>query len=350
VACILQHVPLLERFTSCALVCRAWAAAAAAVPSAVCLPPKDSDHLVQLQDWLALRGGAVVALTLQPLPHTYQHKWSTLQLPVLKLVRLRSLNLCYINAQVSWLDALQISNGGMMPAALGLPLRNADSSIGSTAAILPQLQELRLSHCNLTKQLVDKLLTATTLTKLQWEFVYLHNDTLTRMLAEVEVLAILWQRLQLLPKLSELQLGGESMTAADVTPLSALQRLQHFTLQLDCSTYSEKCMSGARELLSALQHLTQLQHLQLERCQLHTVQPEHQTADTYDTYECFSALTASTQLTHLEITEWGAMPVPIAAFDYMFPPGWVLPNLKVLVLDGFECGSQRCVCGQHRLA
>jgi hypothetical protein len=35
VACILQHVPLRQRLNRCALVCRAWAAVAVAVPADV---------------------------------------------------------------------------------------------------------------------------------------------------------------------------------------------------------------------------------------------------------------------------------------------------------------------------
>jgi hypothetical protein len=82
--------------------------------------------------------------------------------------------------------------------------------------------------------------------------------------------------------------------------------------------------------MEALQHLTQLQHLQLQTFALHRssnqlLQPE---------VASYSALAASTELTSLTLHNVYGMPVPKAAFDYMFHPGRMLPHLKVLTLGG----------------
>jgi hypothetical protein len=62
------------------------------------------------------------------------------------------------------------------------------------------------------------------------------------------------------------------------------------------------------------------------------VQPRQQGGS----YACFSALTASSQLTALILAGSGNgnRPVPQEAFQHMFPPGQVLPQLKQLSLHG----------------
>jgi hypothetical protein len=97
---ILQHVPVRKRLASCALVCRAWAAAAAATPAEI-----DSRHAYSvkeakaLQDWLAKHGGVVEVLRIR-------HKnWimdqTGLQLPVAKFSRLHKLELSSMKAQAA---------------------------------------------------------------------------------------------------------------------------------------------------------------------------------------------------------------------------------------------------------
>lgn len=101
--------------------------------------------------------------------------------------------------------------------------------------------------------------------------------------------------------------------------------------------------AGARGLLAALQHLTQLRHLQLSNCHLQEVgargglaQPQQleQQQQGDSGYKCFSALTASARLTALHLSERISNPLPAgpAAFTHMFPPGKVLPELQALSL------------------
>jgi hypothetical protein len=238
-------------------------------------------------------------------------------------------------------------------------------------------------------------------------------------------MTILWQKLQLLPKLSQLQLVDidlEALTPPDIASISTLQSLQNLGVVLFASHCSaaaiaaaapagltalslkvkeplaeaarvavpEVCLArlrdlqsfsgegvrmrpgtlasltrlrdlrlidpgivsdseeqGARELLAVLQHLTQLQHLQLSRCQLHSLEPqpqpqlEQQQQQGLDSLSCFSALTASTQLTALVLKQWNDAPVSQAAFDRIFPPGRVLPRLAILSLTTYS--FQHCV-------
>jgi hypothetical protein len=63
VVCILQHVQLRQRLTSCALVCRAWAAVAATTaPADIELRLDSTRRTVGLEDWLSNHGGVVVGL------------------------------------------------------------------------------------------------------------------------------------------------------------------------------------------------------------------------------------------------------------------------------------------------
>jgi hypothetical protein len=174
---------------------------------------------------------------------------------------------------------------------------------------------------------------------IHWQYVELHDDYGAEQLAQDQNMSTLWQQLQQLPTLSELQLHEEGAAPADIAPLSNLQGLQRLKLQLRFA--SGKTESGPTELLAALQHLTQLQHLQLDSCQLHKTRPQPQRRGVG--YQCFSALTASTQLTALVLTDvpplhkappnWRLRHVPAEAFAAMFPLGRLLPDLKELCLQ-----------------
>jgi hypothetical protein len=253
------------------------------------------------------------------------YSWSdscSLQLPVAKLKQLRRLDLENLKVQLN----------------RGSKSRRG-ASLTETSPVLTQLQELSMRMCPLSVQLASHLLGATALTKLHWEHVMPFNDNTGPVIAHTgwntqrarQGLSVLWHQLQLLqqlPKLSELKLAGYLPTAAGIAVLGKLQHLQHFSLRLQ--DYSEDHEPCARALLAALQHLTQLQHLELHVCGLCTGQPQA---------SMFSALTASTQLTTLSVTDGVLAPVPQAAFGHMFPSGHVLPKLMVL------CFGSRFIAG-----
>jgi hypothetical protein len=213
----------------------------------------------------------------------------------------------------------------------------------SAAAVLPQLQDLKLFDCKLTAQLLIHILSVSGLSKLQWQHVQLFRDR-EGDLTEGEVYAILWQQLQLLPKLSELHHYDGRLAAADIAPLSTLQHLQHLNVRrLDYRWEGfGPTESGPTPLLTALQHHTQLHHLELNTCTLYLSAPQG------GSYQCFSALTASSQLTAqltALIIRGDYEPVPKAAFEQMFPARWTLPNLQVLRLSSEK--RKHCVEAAH---
>ena len=360
-----------------------------------------SERFVQLQDWLGKHGGVVERLTdkgddhIPHYPSRRDMKQPMLQLHVPSFLQLRSLDLSFMRARLPGQGVSTRSSArGRKGSSLTGPSSNtAGSTSGSgapgessnTVVLLPQLQELRLQHCYITEQLATQFLSTSTLTQLQWDDVIIYNTNWTKRTAPEQVLSALWQELQLLPKLSVLELGGR-LTAADVTPLSSLQHLQRLGVSLfsnsaaaavaaaappgltaldldlgstimgfgDHSAPSEvhlsalsqlQCFRGAgvrmqpstlaaktglqelhlhwpktsdrlhwisRELLSALQPLTQLRHLELKECWLNRVEPQPEQQG-YG-YQCFSALTASTQLTALILAESAVPPVPHVQF------------------------------------
>jgi hypothetical protein len=252
-------VPLRQRLNCCALVCRTWAAAAAAAPAEVVIWLDSRDRCAQLQGWLAKCGDVVVSVSTRDDVASRRGGFLGLKLPTPELTALRQLSVSRLNIR---------SN-----------CRSSSVAAGSAAVTLPRLQELRLSGCELTVRYLSQLLSATNLTRLH--------------LARLNF--------------------TECATAVDVASLSKMQQ-QHVT-----------------QLLAALQHLTQLRHLELSDMALYRVSAQpHQGGS----YQCFSALTASTQLTVLILAEDSNMPVPQAAFEHMFPPGLALPHLKHLCLYG----------------
>lgn len=138
-----------------------------------------------------------------------------------------------------------------------------------------------------------------------------------------------------MPNFTELWQQEDAVTVADISPVSRMQHLQHLGLQLNYGQGEQEL--GARKLLSALQHLTQLRSLSLLGCKLRWAHPQQG-----HSYESFSALTASTQLTVLNNAGSEAEPIPHAALVHMFALGHVLPHLKVLSLSR-ACYAPHCV-------
>jgi hypothetical protein len=240
VACILQHLPLRQRLTTCALVCKAWAAVAATVPANVELGTYSSETAKQLQDWLNAHADMVVRLTHA---HTYQdaHTW---QLPVRKLTQLRSLNLSQVDANMTKDHQTQQQQQqqavGEMSAHRQQQRCSCSGSVGSPTAVLPQLQDLKLSSCLLSAELLSHVLSATSLTKLQWDSVRSSRDCSAPPVtcSAPPAVSMLWEGLQHMTKLSELRLldvdgpGANALTLADIATFSNLCSLQKLDVVL----------------------------------------------------------------------------------------------------------------------
>ena len=242
VACILHHVPLQHRLSCCALVCRAWAAAAVAVPAVIDVDFTSSERSGQVQHWLAKHGGAVAGLTGAGTQGGDVHLSHPLQLPVQKFTQLRSLTLSYLKVELPLQGVSTDSSAGTLSgSALTGASSSTASSLGSAATAatspiaLPQLQELKLLKCQLSAQLLSQLLSATAVSKLHWWELNPLSESAAAWSWEASSAQgppTIWQQLQLLPKLSELQLVHGSLETVDVAPVSNLQHLQHLCLQL----------------------------------------------------------------------------------------------------------------------
>jgi hypothetical protein len=239
VACILQHLPLRQRLTSCALVCKAWAAVAATVPANVELGTYSSETAKQLQEWLDAHADVVVRLAHA---HTYQdaHTW---QLPVRKLTQLRSLNLSKVDANMTkdhQTQQQQQQQQQQQRQAVGemsahrQQQQRCSGSVGSPTAVLPQLQDLKLSSCLLSAELLSHLLSATSLTKLHWDSVRSSRDCSAPPVtcSAPPAVSMLWEGLQHMTKLSELRLLDVDGPGADIATFSTLCSLQKLDVVL----------------------------------------------------------------------------------------------------------------------
>jgi hypothetical protein len=142
---ILQQLPLPQRLT-CALVCNTWAAAAAAVPTAVSTQLRSNEHCQQLQHWLSKHAGLVVSLNNPP--HLYRTgdpggSWSPLQLPVHKFVRLRSLDLSWLKLQ----SAQGASTGSSSSGGSSLTERQAAMAAAAAAQAAASVMLLYCRSC-----------------------------------------------------------------------------------------------------------------------------------------------------------------------------------------------------------
>ena len=305
---------------------------------------------------MAQHGGVVLSISASP-SDSFWYMWRQLQLPCPKLTQLRSLDLSRIkvsssnsiisrggsSSRINTSSGSSISSTAAAVTGSNSSDHRCDSNMSTACCIdsadivsLPKLQELKIRDCELTVTLLSQLLSATSLTKLHRECrdpLLYGSSTWSSQLSQGQAYSALWQRLQLLlPQLVDFKLHVGSLTASDIAPLSSLQHLQHLDI-LQQSLWSDDDESGPRELLAALQHLTQLRHLQLEDMALYRVSPQPDAEQ--DSYQCFSGLTASTHLTALRLTECDKMLLPQAAFDFMFRRGhYILPDLKVINLHG----------------
>lgn len=208
---------------------------------------------MQLQDWLGMHGGVLEGFTAQPLQNAsrryypakaykeQEQDWCPLELPILQLMQLCSLQLRHLRVELAargmGLSSLLTKPG--QSSSSSSAIGNSSEGVDASAAVLPQLQKLRLRGCQLTVQLASQLLSATALTELQWEYaiaaVQLHSDDWTQELTDRQALSTLWQQLQLhqLSKLLDLQLRVVVRKPADIAPLSSLQHLQRVKFQLE---------------------------------------------------------------------------------------------------------------------
>jgi hypothetical protein len=232
---------------------------------------------------------------------------------------------------------------------LGVSCTLLDEKDGLAAALhgLPALEHLRVSVSN--QRIAMHVLQA------------LHQPTYLHLYCRYggacETGGTFLQPLQELTSLRHLRVGGHFNHRFTADMLSALCSLTHLELTqatLDPAALAGKkqlqhlqlpycCMAGGvagvTQLLSQLQLLTQLTHLDLSGCVR-----DHQVEVGSPPAAAFSALTASSKLQHLSI--YGCT-LPAGGWQHVFPAGRQLQVLQSLVLDSVTVGESTTGMGPN---
>jgi hypothetical protein len=355
---ILQLLPQRERLTSCALVCKSWAEAAAAATVEVDVPAvaraeHTHERIAAFQPWLEQHAGQLVSLRVpQPVDSwtwTNSVKRPFLHLPSCQLQQLSRLEL----------ERLEVC---LKPTASS----SSTSSGGSYTATVPmlaKLQELRLHMCKYSRSTLLQLAQLSGVTKL------VLNESREMSDGPFSHPEAVKHLLQGLPNLEHLRLQGP-VEASDIVPdlpahtLTALTLYQHnaklpdsasrlvnlrelklsaelspvalasMTLLtelvlFDCNSAASVLGNDTTDCLAALRGMSQLQVLQVSDsfgALLQAAEP----------HAC-AALTASSQLTYLEISAELGQLLPATALQHMFPAGKQLPQLQRLL---FHCANR----------
>lgn len=387
VTAILQHVPLHERFNSCALVCKQWADATAAAPATSLSLVLDTTEVLQ-QAWETHAVCLSPQLTQLHLSAT-AGDWHTLDLSsTLPCTRLRSLTLSNVRVAAkglvvllqaaTCLTQLCLQQGSVhggpkehhLTVLANLPNRLQHLVLdmygrfyalplpdGLVVQLPPHLTHLHLSagwEGYYTRPLWSQATAQhiSTLTKLKHLAVHTDSD---------EVLIAAPSGLLQLSWLTHLEMAGRSHVLGSSIPrLAALPALQRLVLQ---------ALRRAAHLDSEVfVGLTQLQHMQLKNVHVDEAllarvqQQQHLTALYLELPwhnppsaaaapkpAAFSALTSSSRLQQLCLH--GAA-LPSAAWQHIFAAGQQLQqltylsigthNVHSLTLDGWQAMVQAC--------
>ena len=222
---ILKKVPQHDRLSRAALVCKAWAAAAAAATTVITLKRVNAATAAGLSSWLQQHGrGAVEAIRVP----TNRNDLVQIQLPCDGLAKLCILHLHNC--------ALQFSTS------------STSSRVGAQARpaiVLPALYSLIFNRCT------QPLATASHLECPRLKFLQLYPSFDDRPLGSRQQLeAALSSLLQRLPELTLLGLGHDFISDAPLAQLSCLQKLQQCSLS--CPQVSSAVLAN---LTSGLKHL-----------------------------------------------------------------------------------------------
>jgi hypothetical protein len=396
IAEILQHVPQQQRLQQCALVCKAWASAAALATVHVERHLKEGQTFRGFHSWLDKYAGQLVSLQL-----TYSHwrKHLVLQLPLFARF-----------TKLQWLELEGFKL--LLPGegdSISIIRRGRDYV---PPLLLPSLQHLQLTRVHLvsSSSLLQLAAEAPGLTSLKTsdssfgQPAYRSRDPYGSKKAAVQQLAVVIPGvLQKLRQLAVLELPGIPMSDAAVQQLCGMQGLQQVLLEHVDHMFPSDLqplpsnitrlflrgirggtgipdshpslppqlpqLAGLLQLVlgtcnippTVLSAFTHLQVLKLLHCTLLPVPPdsEYHTAGTaalldalaqmtrlqdlhlslqeLDTISTapqrFAALTASTHLTQLVLKPDEVKPLAQGAVQHMFPAGRLLPLLQHLTIS-----------------
>lgn len=297
---LLQYLPLRERL-GCALVCKAWAAAAALTTADLEAELGSCIRWEHVQEWLHQHAAQVSSIRFN---HHGQHS-QVLQLPCSRLAKLQKL---FVNSMTIRLQELpggpsieltdedcSTFSTSCAVSSAAEPAAQADSNpadrIGSAAAagsgaccILPELQHLEIFSCSIALDHLLQLSRATSLTRLD-----IYNSTVTQDTScsapatEEQLTAAIWTVLQGLTSLSDLTIALMGpMSRLALCPISNMQGLQRLQLNISTDTdhtdsflaslpasltaveLKDMCVTPCAAVAAQLSRLTNLQQLRLK--------------------------------------------------------------------------------------
>lgn len=367
---ILQHVPQEERLASCALVSKAWAAAAAAATVSIHVEGLNSSKTASLQSWVELHARQLQSLRLQ---RRYWQSRSPLQLPCAELQQLSVLHLSGVQPLLQKAHVNASSSSTQPPFLPALKDLRLISLTADNAGTLLQfasctgVTQLRLESVTflppgaktyasrdraLEEQAAHTTSAALGLLKSMTQLQRLHfvagpverqawmgavfTTSITALTLSLDMrrsaLPCVPQSLSRLVDLQELSLDLEG-DGIDPHLLAGMSLLQRLTLQ-DCALLPDPAgVAGPDALLAAVGSIQQLQHL-VVTVERGVVRPAH--ALTSAKPSSCAALTASNHLTHMEVGNDSHQPLPMGASQHMFPPGLSRPQLRTLILSWQE--------------
>jgi len=396
---ILQHVPLQQRLRDCALVCQAWAAAAAMATTSISSSDLTAEQLPLLQAWIEQHGQGLVSLELG-----VSQRQAELQLPCPKQVQLTRLHLTACEPCLQ----LPISSSSCMvgPTPDMGPCASTTVYAGQGVLLpMPRLQSVKIAACVLSSPTtLLQLRSLMSITELRLVDIKL-NPSCGQPLQQVS--DTLSQVLQHLRNLRCLELTSVEISEAALSPCSDMQHLQDLSVSRPMPAEHDQLPSEAqllahmpssltrlrlvfcgdpdqprlpRDLVqlahlqqlhvsysyvdpAALQLMQQLRELCLDECELlPRGNPAEAAAALFaavgrmsaleelsfigSIQDCstlpphiFTALTAATGLQSVDITLEHDM-LPLGAVEYMFPQGKQLPRLSFLHLYSYSSGGQ----------
>lgn len=251
---IARQLPLQQRLRSFALVCRTWAAAAAATPADLQAELGSCIRWENVQEWLHQNADQVSSIRFSH----HGNRRQLLQLPCARLTRLQQLlvdSMTLRLLEIPFEDSLDDNCSTFSSRCAVSTASRLASAAPAAPLLLPQLQRLELFSCSIALEHLLQLSRLAALTSLNCYNSTVTQDTSSLAPAAEEALtATMAAVLQGQHSLSDLSIGlMGSLTPLALQPISSMQRLQRLQLYvLADAEHSDGFLASLPASLTAL--------------------------------------------------------------------------------------------------
>lgn len=252
---IARQLPLQQRLRSFALVCRTWAAAAAAAPSDLQAELGSCIRWEHVHKWLHQNSDQVASIRFSH----HGNRRQLLQLPCARLTRLQQLLVDSMTLRLLEIpsdeDSLIEEDNCSAFSSCCAVSSHLTSGTPAAPLLLPQLQRLELFSCSIALEHLLQLSRLAGLTSLNCYNSTVTQDTSSLAPAAEEALtATMAAVLQGQRSLSDLSIGlMGSLTPLALQPISSMQRLQRLQLYVSADAeHSDGFLASLPASLTAL--------------------------------------------------------------------------------------------------